>query len=288
MAKTEHFTNLNVDLERLATRIETYLQENEYEVAFSKDQTEPASWFFIQARKLSALRTVAGARRSIDIIIRGSPNDFSVNIGSGEWGKNMLASAPLFIVPLVGVTVTVAKLYAGKKAESNIWKFIKEQASYLANSAKNKEHDLREYACDYVEGYPELKKSIEGGKLILERSSSGKNRIIFRGNSSEIIIPAENVESAQIIAKRKGLHEDDLMIKVAYTDINDRKLKVVFNINDDIIRGVLGGIKELVGEDKILKSIEHINIISDVKFCPSCGAQVPKSAKFCMSCGAQV
>ena len=65
MAKTESFTRLDVDLERLATRIQTYLQENDFEIAFSKDPTGSASWFFIQARKAGALRTVAGARRSM-------------------------------------------------------------------------------------------------------------------------------------------------------------------------------------------------------------------------------
>src|SRR5687768_8254003 len=48
MAKTQTFSGTDVDLERLATRIETYLQENKFEMAFSKDSSEPASWFFIQ------------------------------------------------------------------------------------------------------------------------------------------------------------------------------------------------------------------------------------------------
>ncbi len=51
MGKVERFAGQNVDLERLATRIETYLQENGFEVAYSKDPAEPASWFFVQARK---------------------------------------------------------------------------------------------------------------------------------------------------------------------------------------------------------------------------------------------
>ncbi len=286
MVKKERFTGLNVDLERLATRIESYLQENEFEVAYSKDPTEPASWFFIQARKLGALRTIAGARRSLDITIKGLPNDFEVSIGTGEWGKNILTSVPLFIVPIVGASVTVAKLYTGKKFESNIWKFIKEQIRFLVDSAKNRRIDVREYPCDYVEGHPNIKNTIEGGKIILERDASGKNRIIFRGDSSEIVMPAENILSAQLIA-RKGLHKDDLMIRIAYRDASGKIIKPVFNINDEIIRGVMAGIEELVGEDKILKSIEHISVVTDVKYCISCNAQLPSHAKFCISCGAQ-
>jgi hypothetical protein len=41
MVRTEHYGNLDVDLGRLATRVQTYLQENKFEVAFSKDSTEP-------------------------------------------------------------------------------------------------------------------------------------------------------------------------------------------------------------------------------------------------------
>jgi len=52
MAKTKRFHGYSTDIERLATRIEAYLSENNFEVAFSKDQTTPVSTFFIQARKL--------------------------------------------------------------------------------------------------------------------------------------------------------------------------------------------------------------------------------------------
>ncbi len=84
MGKTEKFSGLNTDLERLANRVQMYLQENGFEVAYSKDPTAPASWFFIQASKASALRTVAGARRSTDITIKGAPDNFEVSVGTGE------------------------------------------------------------------------------------------------------------------------------------------------------------------------------------------------------------
>jgi hypothetical protein len=107
VAKTQKFSGADVDLERLATRVETYLQENKFEVAFSKDSSEPPSWFFIQARKAGALRTAAGARRSTDITIRGSPDSFEVTIGTGKWSKNIITSAPLFIVPIIGISATL-------------------------------------------------------------------------------------------------------------------------------------------------------------------------------------
>lgn len=288
MAKTERFSGLNVDLERLATRIETYLQENKFEVAFSKDPTEPASWYFVQARKAGALRTAAGARRSTDIAIKGQPNDFEVSIGTGEWGKNLLMSAPLFIVPMVGIVATVAKVYTGKKFESNLWKYIRDQVNFLRNSSETvtAEHlDTREYDCDYVEGYPGWSSQIEGGRLLLERRKDGKNRLVFRADSKEIVIPAEKISNAEIIKRKKGLHEHDLMIQITCKD-NGRTIKPVLNLHDDIISGVLAGINELVGEEKVLKAVEHTKVIAEVKYCIQCGSEIARVAKFCSMCGA--
>lgn len=288
MAKTERFTGLNTDLERLATRIETYLQENNFEIAFSKDPTEPASWFFIQARKAGALRTAAGARRSTDIAIKGEPKSFEVTIGTGEWGKNILTSVPLFIVPMVGIVATVAKLYTAKKFENSLWKYIKDQVRFLRDStvtATAERSDTRGYDCDYVEGYPDWNSQVGGGKLLLERRRDGKNRILYRAGSKEIIIPAEKISNAQIISRRKGLHEHDLMIQISCKE-NGRTIKPVFNLHDDIISGVLAGINELVGEDKLLKNVEHTKVITDVKYCVQCGAEIAKAARFCSTCGA--
>ncbi|GBC73693.1 hypothetical protein HRbin04_01099 [archaeon HR04] len=289
MGKTERFTGLNVDLERLATRVQMYLQENGFEVAYSKDPTAPPSWFFIQARKISTLRSIAGARRSTDITIKGKPDEFEVAISTGEWGKNMLSSAPLFIVPIVGITATVAKLYTAKSFESNLWKYIKDQIRFLSNSALqvgSKERlDKRVYDCDYVEGYPGWKDSVEGGKLILERSRDGSNRVVFTSSKGDIVIPASSIEQAQIIARRKGLHEHDLMIQMVVKH-DGKSIKPVFNLKDEIIAGVLAGINELVSEEKAMRSIEHASVITDVRYCIKCGAEIPKSARFCPLCGA--
>ncbi|WP_148680760.1 zinc ribbon domain-containing protein [Candidatus Nitrososphaera gargensis] len=301
MAKTERYTNLDVDLERLATRIETYLQENKFEVAFSKDSSEPASWFFIQARKAGALRTAAGARRSTDITIRGEPNNFEVSVGTGEWGKNIITSAPLFIVPIVGISATVAKLYVAKKFEDGLWKYIRDQAKFLEASASSASKratttttdatttvgvDSRSYDCDYIEGYPGWNKQIEGGKLVLFREKGGKNRLVFKSQDGrQIVIPAQNIAEATIISRKKGLHENDLMIQLHCKDENGKNIKPVLNLNDDIIRGVLAGINEIAGEDKGLRNLEQVHVSTDTKYCMNCGNQIQKEAKFCPSCG---
>src|ERR1051326_4198114 len=297
MTKTENFASLGTDLERLAMRVQSYLQENKFEVAYSKDPTEPASWFFIQASKSGALRTAAGARRSTDITIKGEPNNFQVTIGTGEWGKNLISSAPLFIVPVVGITATLAKLYTAKKFEDNLWKYLKDQANYLSGSASatvaststtsgTVSTDSREYECDYVEGYPGWKEQILGGKLALVREKGGKNRLVWKSpDGKEIVIPAANISEATIISRRKGLDEDDLMIQLVCKDESGKSVKPILNLADDIIRGVLSGINEIVGEDKVLRSFQQVNVTTEVKYCSACGAQIAAQARFCSSCG---
>lgn len=296
LAKTQRFSGDDTDLERLGTRIETYLQESKFEVAFSKDTSEPASWFFIQARKAGALRTVAGARRSTDITIRGSPDDFQVTIGTGEWGKNIITSAPLFIVPIVGITATLAKLYVAKRFEDSLWRYITDQVKFLNGSASSARTqttgartgvDSRSYPCDYVEGYPGWKLQLAGGRLALIREKEGNNKLVFKSqdDKQQIMIPAQDIVQAAIISRKKGLHEDDLMIQISCKDESGKSVKPVFNLNDDIIRGVLAGINEIVGEEKGLRSFEQVHVTTDVKYCASCGSQIPKEAKFCSSCG---
>jgi len=296
MVKTESYSNLDVELERMATRVQTYLQENKFEVAFSKDPTEPASWFFIQARKSNALRTVAGARRSTDITIKGEPNNFQVTIGTGEWGKNIITSAPLFIVPIVGITATLAKLYVAKRFEDNLWKYIRDQASFLRGSASSVRNrtsddrvgmDSRAYDCDYVEGYPGWGHQILGGKLLIFRERGGKNKLVFKtpDRAKEIVVLAQDIVNASIITRKKGLDENDLMIRLECKEESGRRISPVLNLSDDIIRGVLAGINEIVGEDRGLRDIERAHVSTDTKYCSSCGSQMSKEANFCSSCG---
>ena len=70
MSKTKKFVGKNIDLERLATRIENYLTENKFEVGFSRNVSGEFHTYLIQARKSGILRTASGARRSTDITFR--------------------------------------------------------------------------------------------------------------------------------------------------------------------------------------------------------------------------
>lgn len=262
MTKTQQFFDCSLDINRLVTRITTYLQDHSFEVALSKDKKSPPTWGFIQARKNGTLRTAVGARRSMNISVNGTPDNIEITIGTGEWGKNLLSSAPLFVIPVIGIAATLTKFYTAKRFESNLWKYIKEQIIHLKDSCSiNSEEyftksDFREYSCDYVEGYPGWSLPDLGGTLVLEHKRKEKHRVIFTSNNSkEIVISAEDIIKASIISRQEGLNEHDLMIEIVYKDKDGKIIQPVFNLNDTIITGVLAGINELVAEDKYLKNL---------------------------------
>jgi hypothetical protein len=117
--------------------------------------------------------------------------------------------------------------------------------------------DQREFACDYVEGYPGWNAQVLGGKLILERQKSGVDRVIFVSSDGEqITIPATKIEKVSIISRKKGIGENDLLLEFTCADKNGSVITPIFNLSDDIITGVLAGINELVAEDKYLKSLQ--------------------------------
>lgn len=148
--------------------------------------------------------------------------------------------------------------------------------------------DIREYPSDYVRGYPNWNNEINGGKLLLERYvGEGNDKIIFKvpDGSKEIMIPAKDISEARIISKN-GHQHDDLMIEISYKDQRTGKLtKPVFNLTDDVIRGVAAGINELVADEKGMKRLLHTKIVSDIKYCTNCGHSLASDAKFCSNCG---
>ena len=309
MGKTATFVDKNVDLKRLAKRVFSYLNESKFEVAYSKDESEPATWFFIQARKISTIRTIAGMRRSTDITIKGKPEHFDVIVSTGEWGKNMMSSAPLLLgaalgkdndyaviasVAAAGVS-SVVKWFSARKFETNIKNFIKDQINFLTDSYSKQEKppdtnnnakiDSMEYPCDYVEGYPKWNSVILGGKMILELYQNGKNNVIFAApTSKKIMLSAELIEEANIIAKKKGFSEDDLMVQLKCKNKSGNTIYPVFNIADDIIRNVVSGISELVSDDKVPDMMNQ-NIVMNAKKCRDCHVAIEQNAKFCPSCG---
>ncbi|WP_309493161.1 hypothetical protein [Candidatus Hecatella orcuttiae] len=132
MVRKERWTALNVDLGRLATSIVDYCNTHDFEAKL----TRKAGFYHVQAIKADAVRTLLGARRCLDIVVKGNPNDFEVTVGTGDWGKNIAASAIVGAITLgAGLIAAGASAAAYKYFEEKLWTYIRKQVSSLVNSA---------------------------------------------------------------------------------------------------------------------------------------------------------
>jgi len=127
MGKEGIFDDKNVDLKKLAKLIEKFFNgENFSEVGMMEDPN--GSWYQVQAKKTGVFRTLTSSRKSLHVMIKGSPDSFAVHVGVGEWGAN-LAAAALFnpYVSLMGIGLN--RRFTGK-----LWNFIKDSIDSLENS----------------------------------------------------------------------------------------------------------------------------------------------------------
>jgi len=128
----ENFRGLNVDVTRLANAIEHYLEKEGFETNI---ETTP-EWQRVQAKKTGMLRLAAGAQRCIEVNIRGIPSAFEVEMTTGEWGKNLAASAVVgaltFGLGWVGAGISAV---AYRKLEEKIFDYIQWQVDELRGTA---------------------------------------------------------------------------------------------------------------------------------------------------------
>ena len=80
---------------------------------FSKDSY--GHYFDIQGIKSGWWRTISSSRKALHVIIEGAPNRFTINVGVGEWGKN-IGVAALTAISTMGIGL----LLQGAGVGSNI------------------------------------------------------------------------------------------------------------------------------------------------------------------------
>ena len=108
-------------------------------------------------------------QEEVQTLLSGTSISFDAIIGTGEWGKNLATSAPLFVIPIVGIAATITKLYTAKKFEDRLWSYLNDQIEYLQDTyIKGQSTHTIEYSCDYVEGYAGWGKSVPDVKMLLE------------------------------------------------------------------------------------------------------------------------
>ncbi|MCA2003980.1 MAG: zinc ribbon domain-containing protein [Candidatus Nitrosotenuis sp.] len=127
MARENEWIGKNVDLKLLAERIHKFFEDDGFhEIRIEEDPN--GTWYEIQARKTGVLRTLGSSRKAIHIVIKGSSNKFNIEMGVGEWGKNIGVAALLTGgIGLIGLGFDV-------KFQNKVWNFIKNSVDSLSNS----------------------------------------------------------------------------------------------------------------------------------------------------------
>ena len=86
--KGASWKNKNVDLEKLAQRIEDFFYADGFPEV-RRDVSTDKTQYIVQAKKAGVLRTLTSTRKVLTVVIDGTSNDFHVNVGTGEWGKGI-------------------------------------------------------------------------------------------------------------------------------------------------------------------------------------------------------
>jgi len=119
--------NKNVDLELLTQKMVDFFNADgfsEIRHEISADKTE----YIVQAKKTGVLRTLSSTRKVITIQIKGTPNDFHVSVGTGEWGKGIgMAVVVTGVIGLVGLGFNAV-------FREKVWNTIKSSVVSLENT----------------------------------------------------------------------------------------------------------------------------------------------------------
>ncbi len=88
--KTLRYQNRNVDLNKLRGDIVAYLQSDGFKI---QEPKQGETRMLIQCRKGGFLREIISAERAMNIMIDGTPENFTIQIGIGKWIQNIAVTA---------------------------------------------------------------------------------------------------------------------------------------------------------------------------------------------------
>jgi hypothetical protein len=131
--------------------------------------------------------------------------------------------------------------------------------------------DIREYTCNYITGYPAWGSRSNIGTLILEKYAVKKkfgkglvekkeNLIKFKSTifSEVITISAKSLINVNLVMKETEASDNDRMIEIDYRDKNEKIIKIVLDLKDELIEGVEKGINDLQSRNKKFKMLEEL------------------------------
>lgn len=183
MAK-KTYREKNCDLDSLLKDVETWFADQGYET--QSNQTTGA--WLVQARKTETWRKALGVSRAFNVLIQGQPNEFSVEIGTGEWVTNLTAVGIAAVLTggmsLVGSAVATAW---SKKIEADLWAYVDNKVLFGAKAKSPQEMAV----------------------LQAQQAMQNKLRQLQEALASGIIDEATyNAKRAQIEAESKSVKKD--------------------------------------------------------------------------------
>jgi hypothetical protein len=110
--KTLAYKNMHVDLNGLRQNIVSYLQSDGFKV---QEPKPGQNRMLIQAQKGGFLREIISAERALNILIQGTPDDFTVQIGVGKWIQNIAVTAV--------ETLVLTELFLPLDVAEMLWNF---------------------------------------------------------------------------------------------------------------------------------------------------------------------
>ena len=142
--KGASWKNKNVDLQKLAQKIEDFFHADGFPEV-RRDESDDKNQYVVQAKKAGVLRTLTSTRKVLTVIIDGTPNDFHVKVGTGEWGKGIAVSVALTgVVGLVGLGFNAA-------FREKVWSNIKSIVLSLENTALDSSNTISESKDEVIE-----------------------------------------------------------------------------------------------------------------------------------------
>lgn len=135
-SKTMRYQDKNIDLEKLRADVTAYLQSDGFKIQQPKQNQ---SQMLIQAQKGGFLREIVSSERALNIMIQGTPNDFTVQIGIGKWVQNIAVTAvETLLITELFLPLDVAEMAWNFEVENKIAKQIDTMVKSQAQTATMK------------------------------------------------------------------------------------------------------------------------------------------------------
>jgi len=176
----KNYRDKNCDLDTLSKDINSWFSEQGYQVQSNKTE---GAWV-VQAQKTEAWRKVVGASRAFNVLIQGQPNDFYVEVGTGEWTSNLTAGGVAALLT-GGTTLIVSGLAAGwsKKIESDLWNFIDQKTIFGERVKSEREITVLKAEESVEEKLKQLKDAFDQG--FIDEAAYQKKKVEIQNQSND-------------------------------------------------------------------------------------------------------